>query len=71
MKESELQQLRGDQLLFLSPHRQVTSPVQWEQTMTDMFANGLKKSYEIGPGKVVSGIAKRIDKAHNIENIVA
>ena len=50
---------------------QVTSPVQWEQTMNDLFAKGLSSSYEIGPGKVVAGIAKRINKAHEITNIVA
>ena len=39
--------------------------------MTDLFEKGLSSSYEIGPGKVISGIAKRINKAHEITNIVA
>lgn len=51
--------------------RQVTSPVLWENTMQDLFSKGLARSYEIGPGKVVAGIAKRINKAHDIVNIVA
>jgi [acyl-carrier-protein] S-malonyltransferase len=50
---------------------QVTSPVLWENTMTTLFDKGLGKSYEIGPGKVVAGIAKRINKAHDITNITA
>jgi [acyl-carrier-protein] S-malonyltransferase len=50
---------------------QVTSPVLWENTLQTLFAKGLTKSYEIGPGKVVAGIAKRINKEHNIVNIVA
>uniref|UniRef100_A0A7R9YU04 Malonyl-CoA:ACP transacylase (MAT) domain-containing protein n=1 Tax=Chlamydomonas euryale TaxID=1486919 RepID=A0A7R9YU04_9CHLO len=51
--------------------RQVTSPVLWENTMTDLFDKGLTKSYEIGPNKVIAGIAKRINKAHEIVNISA
>lgn len=43
----------------------------WEKTMTDLFDNGLTASYEIGPGKVVAGIVKRINKTHEITNIVA
>uniref|UniRef100_A0A6S8KQM9 Malonyl-CoA:ACP transacylase (MAT) domain-containing protein n=1 Tax=Dunaliella tertiolecta TaxID=3047 RepID=A0A6S8KQM9_DUNTE len=51
--------------------RQVTSPVLWENTLTTLFDKGLTRSYEIGPGKVVAGIAKRINKEHNITNIFA
>ncbi|KAG6793026.1 hypothetical protein POTOM_002198 [Populus tomentosa] len=32
--------------------RQVTSPVQWETTVKTLLAKGLKKSYELKPGKV-------------------
>nr|TKS07907.1 malonyl-CoA-acyl carrier protein transacylase, mitochondrial-like [Populus alba] len=42
--------------------RQVTSPVQWETTVKTLLAKGLKKSYELGPGKVITGIVKRMDK---------
>ena len=31
---------------------QVTSPVQWETTVKTLLDKGLKKSYELGPGKV-------------------
>ncbi|GAB4860252.1 hypothetical protein Ancab_011732 [Ancistrocladus abbreviatus] len=50
---------------------QVTSPVQWETTLRTLLNKGLKKSYELGPGKVIVGIIKRIDKAADIENITA
>jgi [acyl-carrier-protein] S-malonyltransferase len=39
--------------------------------MNGLFEKGLTKSYEIGPGKVIAGIAKRINKAHDIVNVVA
>ncbi|KAJ7521190.1 hypothetical protein O6H91_19G042100 [Diphasiastrum complanatum] len=42
--------------------KQVTSPVQWETTLKTLFGKGLKSSYELGPGKVIAGIIKRIDK---------
>ncbi|KAJ6310292.1 hypothetical protein OIU76_015097 [Salix suchowensis] len=48
---------------------QVTSPVQWETTVKTLLTKGLKKSYELGPGKVIAGIFKRIDKKAEIENI--
>ncbi|KAH8519905.1 hypothetical protein H0E87_001376 [Populus deltoides] len=51
--------------------RQVTSPVQWETTVKTLLAKGLKKSYELGPGKVIAGIVKRMDKKAEIENIGA
>ncbi|XWS71899.1 hypothetical protein CRYUN_Cryun03dG0177800 [Craigia yunnanensis] len=51
--------------------RQVTSPVQWETTMKTLLTKGLKKSYELGPGKVTAGIVKRMDKSAEIENIGA
>ncbi|KAI8523514.1 hypothetical protein RHMOL_Rhmol13G0080000 [Rhododendron molle] len=51
--------------------RQVTSPVQWETTVKTLLTRGLKKSYELGPGKVIAGIVKRIDKNAETENIGA
>ncbi|XP_075521845.1 uncharacterized protein LOC142555071 [Primulina tabacum] len=51
--------------------RQVTSPVQWETTMKTLLSSGLAKSYELGPGKVIAGIVKRMDKGAPIENINA
>lgn len=50
---------------------QATSPVQWETTIKTLLTKGLKKSYELGPGKVIAGIVKRMDKKAEIENIGA
>ena len=50
---------------------QVTSPVQWEKTLTTLLDKGLESSYEIGPNKVIAGIMKRIDRKHKITNITA
>ena len=48
---------------------QVTAPVQWEATMNGMLANGYKTGYELGPGKVITGILKRTSKEVAMENV--
>jgi hypothetical protein len=55
----------------LAPRRQVVGPVMWEKSLKTLLDKGLTSSYEVGPGKVISGIMKRVDKAHAIENITA
>lgn len=40
---------------------QVTSPVRWEETIVNMISDGFDEFYEIGPGKVLQGLAKRIN----------
>lgn len=51
--------------------QQLTSPVQWETTLKTLLGKGLEKSYEVGPGKVISGIVKRIDKGADVTNVIA
>ncbi|RZF93993.1 [acyl-carrier-protein] S-malonyltransferase [Pseudoalteromonas sp. CO302Y] len=43
--------------------RQLYSPVRWTETVQALVAQGITQSYEFGPGKVLTGLAKRIDKA--------
>ena len=40
---------------------QVSSPVRWEESMGKMTEKGIEQVLEIGPGKVLSGLMKRID----------
>jgi [acyl-carrier-protein] S-malonyltransferase len=42
--------------------RQIDGAVLWEQTITLMAESGVTHALEIGPGKVLAGLAKRIDK---------
>mmetsp|Transcript_39568 Transcript_39568/g.105215 ORF Transcript_39568/g.105215 Transcript_39568/m.105215 type:complete len:361 (+) Transcript_39568:143-1225(+) len=51
--------------------RQVTSPVLWEKTIGTMMARGYKEGYELGPGKVIAGIVKRISKDAALTNVEA
>jgi [acyl-carrier-protein] S-malonyltransferase len=41
---------------------QVTGRVRWRETVEWFSANGVKTLYEVGAGKVLSGLAKRIDR---------
>lgn len=48
---------------------QVCSPVLWEQSVVEMCTLGVSRFVEIGPGKVLSGLVKRIFKEVDIANI--
>jgi [acyl-carrier-protein] S-malonyltransferase len=43
--------------------RQVTGAVQWEKSMRSLAALGARNFIEIGPGKVLCGLLKQIDRA--------
>ncbi len=41
---------------------QLTAPVKWTQTMKQMIADGCSEVIEVGPGKVLQGLFKKIDR---------
>jgi len=43
--------------------RQLYMPVRWTECVQQLATNGATKLFECGPGKVLAGLAKRIDKA--------
>ena len=49
--------------------RQVVSPVRWEDSMRYLLGEGYKQFYEIGPGRVLRGLLRRIDREAACENI--
>jgi [acyl-carrier-protein] S-malonyltransferase len=42
-------------------YEQLDSPVRWEETIKNMINDGIDEFYEIGPGKVLQGLVKRIN----------
>ena len=42
--------------------QQLTSPVKWTQIMQNMIADGMTSYTEVGPGKVLQGLIKKIDR---------
>jgi [acyl-carrier-protein] S-malonyltransferase len=50
---------------------QVTSPVRWIECVEELVRLGVTRMVEVGPGKVLSGLVRRIDpsvKVHNVED---
>jgi len=41
---------------------QLTAPVRWTQTMEQMIKDGCSEVIEVGPGKVLQGLFKKIDR---------
>ena len=53
-------------------YNQTFGPVKWVDTINKLAENGVTKIYEIGPGKVLAGLIKKINKeieVINIENV--
>jgi [acyl-carrier-protein] S-malonyltransferase len=48
---------------------QVSSPVRWEESMRKVIEKGIEQVVEIGPGKVLSGLMKRIDRRIETKNL--
>jgi [acyl-carrier-protein] S-malonyltransferase len=48
---------------------QVTAAVRWVETVQKMALNGVDTLVELGPGKVLSGLARRIDKSLRVYSV--
>jgi [acyl-carrier-protein] S-malonyltransferase len=59
-RASEIRELLTQQLL---------SPVRWEETIHNLVASGATDFVEMGPGKVLQGLVKRIDPAVSVRGI--
>ena len=51
--------------------RQVLNPVRWEESIRNLLADGVDQFYEIGPGKVLAGLLKRINRKIECRNCAA
>ena len=49
--------------------KQLTSAILWQKCMERLIADGVEQFYEIGPGRVLTGLMKRINRKANIINI--
>ena len=61
--------LEGDSEVKDEIYRQSFGPVKWVDTINKLKSLGVTKIYEIGAGKVLSGLIKKIDKEIEVENI--
>ena len=51
--------------------RQVIQPVRWEETMRNLLAAGVERFNEIGPGRVLAGLLKRVNRKIDCRNCTA
>ena len=49
--------------------KQIENRVRWRESVINMINNGVKNFIEIGPGKVLSGLIKRINRQVNVKSI--
>ena len=47
---------------------QLTAPVKWTQIMQAMIADGCSEIIEVGPGKVLQGLFKKVDRAFPVSS---
>jgi len=49
--------------------KQVTAPVRWEESVRYLAGAGVKRVVEVGPGTVLAGLIKRIDKSIEVLSV--
>jgi [acyl-carrier-protein] S-malonyltransferase len=49
--------------------RQVASPVRWEETIVAMASSGVTRFVEVGPGKVLSGLVRKIARDAAVDSV--
>lgn len=47
---------------------QLTAPVKWTQSVQNMIADGASEFIEVGPGKVLQGLVKKIDRSAQVSS---
>jgi [acyl-carrier-protein] S-malonyltransferase len=51
--------------------RQVTSPVRWEESVQELVEQGATRFLEVGPGKVLSGLVRKVHKGALVSSVAS
>jgi [acyl-carrier-protein] S-malonyltransferase len=49
--------------------KQLTCPILWQKCMEKILTDGVERFYEIGPGRVLAGLMRRISRKVNVVNV--
>jgi [acyl-carrier-protein] S-malonyltransferase len=49
--------------------KQLTCPILWQKCMERLLSEDIEKFYEIGPGRVLTGLMKRINRKTKVINL--
>jgi len=49
--------------------QQLTSPILWQKCMERLLSEGVEQFYEIGPGRVLTGLMRRINRKTRVINV--
>ncbi len=49
--------------------RQLVAPVRWQASMEKLLADGIETFYEVGPGRVLAGLMRRIDRKTKVTSV--
>jgi [acyl-carrier-protein] S-malonyltransferase len=49
--------------------KQLTCPILWQECMERLVADGVEEFYEIGPGRVLTGLMRRINREAKVINV--
>jgi [acyl-carrier-protein] S-malonyltransferase len=49
--------------------RQILQPVRWEESMRYLIQQGFDQFYEVGPGRVLRGLLRRIDRNASCQSV--
>ncbi|OYT14326.1 MAG: [acyl-carrier-protein] S-malonyltransferase [Bacteroidetes bacterium 4572_114] len=64
------QPVNDPEIIKSNLNTQLTSPVRWTGIMKNMIADGTKTIIEVGPGKVLQGLFKKIDRNLEVSSAV-
>ncbi len=59
----------GSESIIEGLTRQLTGAILWQKCMERLVADGIERFYEIGPGRVLTGLMKRINRKAKVTNI--
>jgi [acyl-carrier-protein] S-malonyltransferase len=69
VNNAEARQLTSGREISGSLSRQVCSPVRWTESVQWLMGQGVKLFVEVGPGRVLSGLIRQVDKSLKLSNV--